>query len=75
MQTNRVTNDICDNCSKTIKDCAMDVAGKQESQKIDKISKETIDLLKKRSEMKATTQKESREYIELCKTIRKRMKN
>ena len=41
---------------KNIQDCAMDVAGKQESQKIDKISKETLDLLKKRREMKVTTQ-------------------
>ena len=52
----------------------MDVAGKQESQNIDMISKEKLDLLKKRREMKATTQKESIAYTELLETIRKCMK-
>ena len=68
-------NDICDKFSKTIQDCATDVAGKQDPQKSDKISKETLDLLKKRRELKVTTQNEGIEYTELCKTIRKRMKN
>ncbi|XP_041472578.1 uncharacterized protein LOC121421843 [Lytechinus variegatus] len=63
-------NDIYNKFSHTVQTCAL----KRENQTTDKITKETLDLMGKRRQMKVSTQKDSIEYTELCKTIRKRMK-
>ncbi|XP_072020298.1 uncharacterized protein [Amphiura filiformis] len=67
--------DVCERLTNTILDCALETAGKKDPQKIDKISKETFEMMKKRREMKNTIGIHHIEYTELCKTIRKRMTN
>jgi len=52
----------------------MKVAGKKVHNKTEKLSKETLELLKKRREMKQQSGIQKIEYAETCKTIRKRMK-
>ncbi|XP_041481845.1 uncharacterized protein LOC121429016 [Lytechinus variegatus] len=68
-------NDIYNKFSHTVQTCALEIAGKRENQTTDKITKETLDLMGKRRQMKVSTQKDSIEYTELCKAIRKRMKS
>ncbi|XP_041477292.1 uncharacterized protein LOC121425328 [Lytechinus variegatus] len=68
-------NDIYNRFSHTVQTCALEIAGQRENQTTDKITKETLDLMGKRGQMKVSTQKDSIEYTESCKTIRKRMKS
>jgi hypothetical protein len=59
-----------------VKESAKKVAGIKKSSKIDKISEQTRQLLHKRREMKQDASKYGRiEYTELCKTIRKRIRD
>nr|XP_054765176.1 uncharacterized protein LOC129271950 [Lytechinus pictus] len=57
-------NDIYDKFSHTVQNCALEMAGKREYQTNDKITKETLDLMRKRRQMKVSTQKDSIEYTE-----------
>ncbi len=59
-----------------VRDAATTIAGcKRRTNKHDKISDQTKAMLKKRREMKIDLTKWSKiEYVELCKTIRKRMR-
>ena len=59
-----------------IKDCAMETAGRDERHQEEKLKPETKELLKERREMakKDLNGQERREYNELCKTNRKRMR-
>ena len=58
----------------TIQDCAEKVGGVIKSRRKEKLKPETKALLKKRREMKKETTRENIEYTELCKTIRKKMR-
>ncbi|KAL1446846.1 hypothetical protein WDU94_003496 [Cyamophila willieti] len=53
---------------------AKQIGGTIKSQKTKKLSDDTLDLLKKRREMKVDNTRDKIEYSEMCKTIRKRMK-
>ena len=59
-----------------VTDAARAIASSKKSIKIDKISQSTKDMLRKRREMKQdTTQYSKIEYVELCKTVRKQMRD
>ena len=59
-----------------VKESAKKVAGNKKSSKIDKISEQTRQMLQKRREMKQDVSKYGKiEYTELCKTIRKRIRD
>ena len=58
-----------------VNDAAKAIAGCKKTMKTDKISQSTKDMLRKRREMKQdTTQYSKIEYTELCKTVRKQMR-
>ena len=58
-----------------VNDAARTIASSKKSIKIDKISESTKDMLRKRREMKQdATQYSKIEYRELCKTVRKQMR-
>src|SRR5271163_2762877 len=78
--TLKVEDDDIDNYNNDlvsiVKSSANSIAKKIKSSKADKISEATKEMLKKRREMKQDATKYGKiEYIELCKTIRKKMKN
>eukprot|EP00795_Rhopilema_esculentum_P008762 gene8762-biopygen9749 len=64
------------NITKTIKECAMETAGKEERRREEKLKQETKELLKERRAMakKDLNDRERREYNKLCQTIRKRLR-
>uniref|UniRef100_A0A3P9KP93 Endonuclease/exonuclease/phosphatase domain-containing protein n=1 Tax=Oryzias latipes TaxID=8090 RepID=A0A3P9KP93_ORYLA len=64
------------NITKTIKDCAMETAGKEERRGEEKLKQETKELLKERRAMakKDLNDQDRREYNKLCQTIRKRLR-
>ena len=59
------------NITKTIKECAMETAGKEERRREEKLKQETKELLKERRAMakKDLNDQERREYNKLCQTI------
>eukprot|EP00794_Sanderia_malayensis_P002426 gene2426-2793_t len=64
------------NIAKTIKECAMETAGKEKRQREEKLKPETKELLKERRAMakKDLNDRERTEYNKLCQTIRKRLR-
>ena len=64
------------NITKTIKECAMETAGKEERRREEKLKQETKELLKERRAMakKDLNDQERREYNKLCQTILKRLR-
>lgn len=59
----------------TVHECALEVAGKAAKQKEQKLKQGTKQLLKKRRTMVNTgTNKDNIEYVKLCKTIRKKVR-
>ena len=52
----------------------MKVGGRKKRIKEEKLSKETLDMMKQRREMKQTNNIHQIEHTETCKTIRKKMK-
>ena len=65
----------CEKITDTITLSAMKVAGKKTHTKAEKLSEETLKLLKKRRELKQEKGNQRTEYAETCKTIRKQMKD
>ena len=69
-------DDMVQSFTETIKNCALEVAGKQGRDHDEKLKPETKDLLKNRRKMASRdlNSREKVEYTELCKTIRKKMR-
>ena len=67
--------DYNNNLIAIINEAAKSIAGSRKPVKIDKISDSTKDMLRRRREMKQNGTKYGKiEYIELCKTVRKKMR-
>ncbi|MEE4247402.1 MAG: reverse transcriptase domain-containing protein [Kangiellaceae bacterium] len=68
--------DAAQTLTSTIEECARETAGKETKIRAEKLKSNTKKLLKKRREMTGKDQnaREKIEYIELCKTIRKKMR-
>lgn len=59
----------------TLLETALKIAGPQKKSKVDKISDETRKMLAERREFKQRNIRDKIRYVELCKNIRKRMRN
>ena len=64
----------CTNLTNVINETALAVAGGSKHTKAQKLSQTTIDLMKKRREMKRAAPLQHIEYREVCKTLRKRIR-
>ena len=66
-----------ENVMEIIHECAIEIGGKQKLQTAGKLKQRTKDLMQKRREMakKDQTPRDKAEYQELCKTIRKMMRD
>ena len=70
------TEDMTEIITEATQECALEIAGKDARSRKEKIKPKTKELLKKRREMadKDQTARENIKYSELCKTIRKKMR-
>jgi len=76
LETDGDVEEMAGNITSAIQECALETAGKETSHRREKLKPKTKELLKKRREMAGKDQsaREKIEYSELCKTIRKTMR-
>jgi len=70
MNTEEESEQVCT----TIQECAKAVGGIDNSRRREKLKTDTKEMLKKRRELKRENTRNEIEYAELCKTIRKRIR-